>query len=113
MNQRLYNRVRLRSRGRQRLAFFNNIHADQLDGGGSVVVGIVDDTCGNHERFTGLDRARGLAVDQQRCTGCGACQRVCPVDIAIHENPESMRCVRCLECVRACPEQAISVAGRS
>ncbi|OQB28127.1 MAG: putative electron transport protein YccM [Chloroflexi bacterium ADurb.Bin180] len=54
-----------------------------------------------------------LAVDQQRCTSCGACQRVCPVDIAIHENPESMRCVRCLECVRACPEQAISVAGRS
>jgi len=53
-----------------------------------------------------------LAVDKGSCSSCGACQKVCPVDIAIHENADSTRCVRCMECVRACPEKAISVEGR-
>jgi len=61
--------------------------------------------------FNRLSQLR-LTVDDQHCTSCGTCQRVCPVDIAIHENPDSTRCVRCLECVRACPEKAISVGGR-
>jgi ferredoxin-type protein NapH len=52
-----------------------------------------------------------LTVDQSACTECGACQRVCPVDIAIHEEPDSMRCVRCMECVKVCPEAAIRLMG--
>jgi ferredoxin-type protein NapH len=53
-----------------------------------------------------------LAVDEARCTECGACERVCPVDIRIYEDVSSMRCIRCAECVRACPEAAIRLTGR-
>ncbi len=51
-----------------------------------------------------------LAVDKGSCIGCNACQQVCPVDIAIHQDPDSTRCVRCLECVRHCPQGAVRVA---
>jgi ferredoxin-type protein NapH len=50
-----------------------------------------------------------IAIDDGRCTGCGECRRVCPVDISIFEDAASTRCVRCMECVRACPEAAIGL----
>jgi polyferredoxin len=53
-----------------------------------------------------------LTVDEARCTQCGACQRVCPVDISIYEDPTSTRCVRCMECVQVCPEVAIRLMGQ-
>ena len=52
-----------------------------------------------------------IAIDDDRCTGCGECRRVCPVDISIFEDAASTRCVRCMECVRACPESAIRLLG--
>jgi len=48
-----------------------------------------------------------IRVDYSACTKCGACKHVCPVDIAIYEDPDSDACIRCLECTR-CP--AVSVA---
>jgi polyferredoxin len=53
-----------------------------------------------------------LTVDEASCTECGACQRVCPVDIRIYEDAGSTRCVRCMECVGACPEVAIRLTGQ-
>jgi len=46
-----------------------------------------------------------LVRNEQTCTMCGVCQKVCPQDIA----PQDMRvvrardCTNCLECVDACP----------
>jgi len=53
-----------------------------------------------------------LAVDEASCVPCDACQRVCPVDINVHEDPNSARCVRCMECIRACPQGAIRLTWR-
>jgi polyferredoxin len=57
-----------------------------------------------------------VTVDASRCTKCGFCRTVCPVDILIYEDPDSAECVRCFNCTR-CPEGAVKVicrtAGRS
>lgn len=48
----------------------------------------------------------------ERCTGCGACVKVCP-ETAIHgerkqlHSLDTTRCVKCNACVRVCPEHAI------
>ncbi len=47
-------------------------------------------------------------IDQAKCTHCGACQKVCKLDINVSEHPNSTQCIRCGECINACPEIAIS-----
>ena len=48
----------------------------------------------------------------ERCTGCGACVKVCP-ETAIHgerkqaHTLDTTRCVKCNACVRVCPVHAI------
>ncbi len=49
-----------------------------------------------------------MTVERDRCTECGVCRSVCPVDIQIFEDPNSPECIRCMECKRRCPEGAIS-----
>ncbi len=52
----------------------------------------------------------GIRVDRNKCTGCGACVRTCPMDIT---RPGDHECVQCGLCAGHCPEKAISVrAGR-
>ena len=53
-----------------------------------------------------------MHVDAQKCTECGDCAKICPVDINIYENANSTECVRCLECKRHCPRGAISSGFR-
>ncbi|MBN2560246.1 MAG: 4Fe-4S binding protein [Phycisphaerae bacterium] len=52
-------------------------------------------------------------VDVEKCTGCGACVDVCPVE-AITLNDEKAavdqeNCTDCAVCVAECPTEAISV----
>jgi len=59
-------------------------------------------------------------VDPARCTGCGACEKVCPVE-AIRPVPDEERkdgllreidvdiCEKCSACKEVCPEEAIVV----
>jgi len=54
-------------------------------------------------------------VNAEKCTGCGACVDVCPVDgirlvnevAVIDEN----KCTECGLCADECPENAISLPG--
>ena len=48
-------------------------------------------------------------IDEERCTQCGTCEAVCPVDaVALDPGPVfNTRCFDCFECVRECPEDAI------
>lgn len=46
-------------------------------------------------------------VDQEKCTGCKACQKVCKMDIPVWEKPNSVECIRCGDCKSACPHGAI------
>ena len=51
-------------------------------------------------------------IDRETCTGCGACQKACKLDIPIHRTPNSPECIRCGDCRRACPHGAICTANR-
>ena len=52
-----------------------------------------------------------LEKDAQKCTSCGTCRRVCPLDIERvycdldHRVVTDSECVLCLRCVEECPEK--------
>ncbi|MBQ8894575.1 MAG: 4Fe-4S binding protein [Clostridia bacterium] len=48
-------------------------------------------------------------IDENKCTGCGACQKACPMDLPVHQKPNGMECVRCGKCREACPTDAIEI----
>jgi len=49
-----------------------------------------------------------MKVDLSRCIVCDACQRACPVNLKIYQNPDSSRCIRCLKCESVCPVNCIA-----
>jgi polyferredoxin len=51
-----------------------------------------------------------LQLNRDNCVNCGACHKVCPVDIKFNETPNSCECVNCMRCMtEACAFDAISV----
>lgn len=56
-----------------------------------------------------------LRVNSERCTGCGACQDVCPTGaIELVDGIADIRtdlCHECQACVDACPQGAIESVG--
>jgi len=51
-----------------------------------------------------------LKLNEDNCTKCGACHKVCPVEIKFNETPDSCECVNCMRCMtEACYFDAISV----
>lgn len=51
-----------------------------------------------------------LRFDAGRCTHCGKCASLCPMDVELPARPNSAECVRCMECVSACPTGALSAS---
>jgi NAD-dependent dihydropyrimidine dehydrogenase PreA subunit len=52
-------------------------------------------------------------VDSDECTGCGACESICPVecitvdDVALIDGTE---CTECAACVDECPVSCITIS---
>lgn len=51
-------------------------------------------------------------VDGESCINCGACAKVCPMQVNPVENPNSPECIRCGKCKTACPVDAIYSCGK-
>lgn len=59
-----------------------------------------------------------ITINEEKCTGCGACSRVCPpraIQVASEEDHIAVRilqgkCILCGECVEACPFGAMSIS---
>lgn len=49
-----------------------------------------------------------LEVNESKCTSCGACSRVCKMDVEVFHIPNHAECIRCGDCVATCPQQAIT-----
>lgn len=62
----------------------------------------------------GMLRTFRPVVNEDKCTGCGTCARICPMsNIAVDEKAGiGPHCTICLGCVHVCPHQAISINGR-
>ncbi len=55
-----------------------------------------------------------FSIDPERCTGCEACVRVCPVDAIMGEKkkPHSLdqeKCIKCRACYEACKFEAVVI----
>lgn len=48
-----------------------------------------------------------LCLTPENCVSCGACRRVCPMDVDPARDPDSAECIRCGDCVRACGFSAL------
>ncbi|MEM3943282.1 MAG: 4Fe-4S binding protein, partial [Thermofilaceae archaeon] len=58
-----------------------------------------------------------VIVDQDRCTGCAACYRVCPSGVFVIKRGKSYpvnedKCVMCRACITHCPVGAITISHR-
>ena len=70
-----------------------------------------------NQRITQLESGRKVVavVDSEKCTGCGICVDVCPVN-AIEVNEQAVvndeACTGCAACVSECPNEAIVIAQK-
>lgn len=46
-------------------------------------------------------------VDDSKCTHCGACAKVCKMQIDPSKTPNHLECIRCGQCKKICPTGAI------
>lgn len=46
-------------------------------------------------------------VDEEKCTGCGICERVCKMQVNPVEDANHPECIRCGVCKKSCPVKAI------
>lgn len=52
-----------------------------------------------------------ITCDTEKCTSCGICKRVCPMEVDVTDNSRSRKngteCILCFECVKECPRRAL------
>ena len=50
-----------------------------------------------------------LRCNKEACTNCGACSKICKMQVDPSKKPTSAECIRCGDCVHACPTKALKM----
>lgn len=56
-----------------------------------------------------------LKIDSKKCIGCGACEKLCPMNNIHIENMKAVSenmCTMCYRCISHCPQKAITLIGK-
>lgn len=59
-------------------------------------------------------KAKNMISFSPKCTHCGYCEKICPVDnisITPHGNITYNKCIQCMRCYNYCPHTAIRIFG--
>lgn len=61
-----------------------------------------------------VNTKRKAEVDRSFCVACGACAKVCPLNIinieqGVFAKIDTDKCVGCGKCAKACPASVISI----
>jgi polyferredoxin len=62
-----------------------------------------------------LVRPATINRDESRCVKCGACDRACPMKIAMSKARSSCspNCIDCFKCIESCPKRALYIGARN
>jgi len=65
---------------------------------------------GSRISLQGILRIFRIKRDKNTCISCGACDRVCPMNIEISNKKQvnSINCINCFECLELCPKKSLS-----
>ena len=57
-----------------------------------------------------------LRVDEDKCIGCGKCEKLCPMNnikIVDKKVVQNNQCTMCYRCINHCPKQAMTLLGKA
>lgn len=54
-----------------------------------------------------------LKCNSETCTSCGACAKICKMQVDPSKTPNSAECIRCGECVKVCPAKSLEMSFKS
>ena len=57
-----------------------------------------------------------LRIDEDKCIGCGKCEKLCPmnnIEVVDKKVVQKNRCTMCYRCINHCPRQAMTLLGKA